>query len=89
MTAFTEIYYDPDPQNTVIEEDREFVSTFFEIPDEVGATLHHLRCPPSHHIVQDFPIENMSPWVLRIVLDRFKKEDKGSHAIMILMCMLI
>jgi DNA-directed RNA polymerase II subunit RPB1 len=59
VTAYTEIYYDPDPQNTIIEDDREFVSTFFEIPDE------------------DFPVENMSPWVLRIVLDRFKKEDKG------------
>lgn len=59
VTALTQIYYDPDPQNSVIEEDREFMQMFFEIPDE------------------DVPIEKLSPWVLRIVLDRFKKEDKG------------
>jgi DNA-directed RNA polymerase II subunit RPB1 len=43
VTAFTEIYYDPDPQNTVIEEDREFVSTFFEIPDEVRFFISYCR----------------------------------------------
>ncbi|CAH8588379.1 unnamed protein product [Schistosoma rodhaini] len=29
----TYIYYDPDPQNTVVEEDREWVSTYYELPD--------------------------------------------------------
>nr|ABA64469.1 DNA-dependent RNA polymerase II largest subunit [Glaucocystis nostochinearum] len=33
VTAATEIYYDPDLQNTVIEEDREFVQCYYEIPD--------------------------------------------------------
>ena len=28
-------------------------------------------------------MENMSPWVLRIVLDRFKKEDKGANCFFI------
>jgi len=34
VTESTEIYYDPDPENTVVEEDREFVQYYFEIPDE-------------------------------------------------------
>ncbi|KAJ0410245.1 hypothetical protein P43SY_002577 [Pythium insidiosum] len=34
VTANTAIYYDPDPTNTVIEEDQEFVATYFEMPDE-------------------------------------------------------
>ncbi|KAL3311730.1 DNA-directed RNA polymerase II subunit RPB1 [Cichlidogyrus casuarinus] len=29
----TFIYYDPDPTNSVIEEDREWVSTYYELPD--------------------------------------------------------
>ena len=34
VTHATEIYYDPDPVDTVIEEDREFVKSYYEIPDE-------------------------------------------------------
>jgi len=34
VTARTEIFYDPDPQNTVVEEDREFVRDYFLMPDE-------------------------------------------------------
>jgi DNA-directed RNA polymerase II subunit RPB1 len=61
VTARTEIYYDPNPEDTVVEEDKEFVKYYFEIPDE------------------DFSLfmDNASPWLLRIVLDRKKKEDKG------------
>ncbi|THD24542.1 DNA-directed RNA polymerase II largest subunit [Fasciola hepatica] len=29
----TYIYYDPDPKNSVVEEDREWVSTYYELPD--------------------------------------------------------
>ncbi len=29
----TSIYYDPDPKNSVVEEDREWVSTYYELPD--------------------------------------------------------
>merc|ERR1719341_2721915 len=29
----TAIYYDPDPQNTVIKEDQEFVNVYYEMPD--------------------------------------------------------
>lgn len=33
MTANTAIYYDPDPQNTVIAEDQEWVNVYYEMPD--------------------------------------------------------
>jgi len=33
VTANTAIYYDPDPKNTVIEEDKEWVNIFYEMPD--------------------------------------------------------
>jgi DNA-directed RNA polymerase II subunit RPB1 len=58
VTESTEIHYDPDPMNTVIEEDREFVSGYFEMPDE------------------EFPIDRLSPWLLRIVLSREMMTDK-------------
>lgn len=33
VTANTAIYYDPDPKNTCISEDEEWVSIFYEMPD--------------------------------------------------------
>ena len=33
VTANTAIYYDPDPQSTVIPEDQEFVNVYYEMPD--------------------------------------------------------
>jgi hypothetical protein len=33
VTANTAIYYDPDPQHTVIAEDQEFVNVYYEMPD--------------------------------------------------------
>ena len=33
VTANTAIYYDPDPQNTVISEDQEWVNVYYEMPD--------------------------------------------------------
>lgn len=60
VTASTEIFYDPDPAATVIEDDREFVEAFFAIPDEdVEAN-----------------ITRQSPWLLRFELDRAKMLDK-------------
>ena len=60
ITASTEIFYDPDPTATVIEDDRDFVEAFFAIPDEeVEANLHR-----------------QSPWLLRFELDRAKMLDK-------------
>ena len=34
VTANTAIYYDPDPQETVISEDQEWVNTYYEMPDQ-------------------------------------------------------
>lgn len=33
VTANTAIYYDPDPKNTCIEEDQDWVNIFYEMPD--------------------------------------------------------
>ncbi|KAF8315634.1 beta and beta-prime subunits of DNA dependent RNA-polymerase [Clavulina sp. PMI_390] len=60
VTAKTEIIYDPTPDETVIEEDKEFVDAFFAIPDdEVTQNLHR-----------------QSPWLLRLELDRAKMLDR-------------
>ncbi|KAJ8311231.1 hypothetical protein KUTeg_011217 [Tegillarca granosa] len=56
VTANTAIYYDPDPQNTVISEDQEWVNVYYEMPD--------------------FDTSRISPWLLRIELDRKKMTDK-------------
>ncbi|KAF9941472.1 DNA-directed RNA polymerase II subunit rpb1 [Modicella reniformis] len=34
VTAATEIHYDPDPENTNIEEDQDFVTAYYAMPDE-------------------------------------------------------
>ncbi|KAI7903385.1 DNA-directed RNA polymerase II subunit RPB1 [Cokeromyces recurvatus] len=34
ITSVTEIYYDPDPRNTVIEEDADFVDTYYQLEDD-------------------------------------------------------
>ena len=33
VTANTAIYYDPDPMNSVISEDQDWVSIYYEMPD--------------------------------------------------------
>ncbi|TFK28353.1 RNA polymerase II large subunit [Coprinopsis marcescibilis] len=60
VTAAVEIWYDPDPRTTIIEEDEMFVESFFAIPDE--------------EIEQKLPFQ--SPWLLRLVLDRSKMLDR-------------
>ena len=49
----TEIYYDPDVRDTVVEADREFVKDFYDFSDKTDEELRRL-----------------SPWVLRVVLDK-------------------
>ncbi|CAL8094787.1 unnamed protein product [Orchesella dallaii] len=56
VTTNTAIYYDPDPQNTVIAEDQEFVNVYYEMPD--------------------FDPSRISPWLLRIELNRKRMTDK-------------
>jgi len=58
VAAVTEVHYDPDPTDTVIEEDREFVRAYYEMPDE------------------DVDPSRMSPWLLRIELNREMMVDK-------------
>lgn len=61
VTGAVEIHYDPDPTNTLIEEDRDFVESFFAVPDEeVERTL-----------------DRQSPWMLRFILDRGQMLDKN------------
>ncbi|XP_064638126.1 DNA-directed RNA polymerase II subunit RPB1-like [Lineus longissimus] len=56
VVANTAIYYDPDPQNTVISEDQDFVNVYYEMPD--------------------FDASRISPWLLRLELDRKRMTDK-------------
>ncbi|KAJ7507403.1 hypothetical protein B0H11DRAFT_2312920, partial [Mycena galericulata] len=54
MNSTVEIWYDPDPSSTLIEEDVGFVEDFFAIPDEDVESKLHLQ----------------SPWLLRLELNR-------------------
>eukprot|EP00118_Oscarella_pearsei_P007073 m.33460 g.33460 ORF g.33460 m.33460 type:complete len:1731 (+) comp31816_c0_seq4:877-6069(+) len=56
VTSNTAIYYDPDPMNTVILEDQEWVNIYYEMPD--------------------VDVKRLSPWLLRIELDRKRMTDK-------------
>ncbi|KAJ0096958.1 hypothetical protein Patl1_29179 [Pistacia atlantica] len=58
VTAATEVWYDPDPMSTIIDEDVEFVKSYYEMPDEEVAP------------------EKISPWLLRIQLNREMMVDK-------------
>lgn len=61
ITASTEIFYDPNVETTLIEDDRDFVHAFFEIPDpEVEQNIHR-----------------QSPWLLRFELDKRRMVDKA------------
>ncbi|KAG6899798.1 DNA-directed RNA polymerase II subunit rpb1 [Termitomyces sp. T159_Od127] len=60
VTASVEIWYDPDPSTTIIEEDSLFVESFFAIPDEEIESKLHLQ----------------SPWLLRLEMDRAKMIDR-------------
>ncbi|KAG9136952.1 hypothetical protein Leryth_013806 [Lithospermum erythrorhizon] len=58
VTQATEVWYDPDPMSTLIEEDVEFVSSYYEMPDE------------------EIDPNKISPWLLRIELNREMMVDK-------------
>ena len=60
VTAAVEIWYDPNPSATIIEEDSVFVESFFAIPDEEVESKLHLQ----------------SPWLLRLELDQAKMLDR-------------
>ena len=56
VTDNSAIYYDPDPTNTVVREDQDWVSVYYEMPD--------------------FDASRLSPWLLRLELDRKRMTDK-------------
>ncbi|KAF8187975.1 beta and beta-prime subunits of DNA dependent RNA-polymerase [Mycena galopus ATCC 62051] len=60
VTSAVEIWYDPEPTSTFVEDDVGFVEDFFAIPDEEVESKLHLQ----------------SPWVLRLVLNRTKMRGK-------------
>ncbi|KAK7024728.1 hypothetical protein R3P38DRAFT_3356041 [Favolaschia claudopus] len=64
IVSAIEIWYDPDPATTLIEQDEEFVEDFFAIPDEEVEMSLHLH----------------SPWLLRFELNRRKMVGSLSMA---------
>ncbi|KAL2896712.1 DNA-directed RNA polymerase II subunit 1 [Bienertia sinuspersici] len=58
VTHATEVWFDPDPMNTIAEEDVEFVRSYHDMPDE------------------EISPEKISPWLLRIELNREMMVDK-------------
>ncbi|KAF9521625.1 RNA polymerase Rpb1, domain 7-domain-containing protein, partial [Crepidotus variabilis] len=60
VTDAIEIWYDPNPTFSIIEEDSVFVKSFFAIPDKEIESKLHLQ----------------SPWLLRLKLDRSKMIDR-------------
>ena len=56
VTANTAIYYDPNPQSTVVAVDQEWVNVYYEMPD--------------------FDVARISPWLLRVELDRKHMTDR-------------
>ena len=60
VTVASEIYYDPDPTTTVIPEDEEIIQLHFSLMDSETEKA----------------IENQSPWLLRLELDRAAMNDK-------------
>ena len=56
VTANTAIYYDPNPQRTIIRCDQDFVNVYYEMPD--------------------FDTSKISPWLLRMELDRKRMTDR-------------
>ena len=54
IVSLSEIYYDPDIRNTIITEDKEYIKDHLDFIMKENETIQ----------------ENVSPWVLRIVLDK-------------------
>ncbi|CAG8480442.1 9889_t:CDS:2 [Paraglomus brasilianum] len=64
VTQRTEIWYDPDPKTTIIEEDKEFVDLYYEMENETqGGEEGQLAA-------------SLSPWLLRFELDHSVMLDK-------------
>lgn len=77
MTANTAIYYDPDPQNTVIAEDQEWVNVYYEMPDfdvsKISAWLLRIELDRKRLTDKKLTMEQISEkitagelWLLRV-----------------------
>ncbi|TRM63029.1 hypothetical protein BD626DRAFT_497365 [Schizophyllum amplum] len=64
VTAAVEVWYDPDQRNSVIEEDQEMISSFWDIVDADPASGEYEK------------YQRQSSWLLRLVLDRFQMIDR-------------
>lgn len=64
VTVRTGIYYDPDPQKTIIEEDEEMVDIDFKLKHSDNMKIKDI-------------LFNFSPWILRIELDSNALIDKN------------
>ncbi|KAG1152753.1 hypothetical protein G6F37_000401 [Rhizopus arrhizus] len=62
LTSVAEIYYDPDPRQTVISEDADFVETYYSLEDDNSPF-----------------VTRVSPWLLRLELNRAMMVDKGIY----------
>ncbi|CEI98631.1 Putative DNA-directed RNA polymerase (Fragment) [Rhizopus microsporus] len=62
LTSVAEIYYDPDPRQTVIAEDVDFVETYYSLEDDNSPF-----------------VTRVSPWLLRLELNRAMMVDKGIY----------
>ncbi|SCU92024.1 LADA_0F13740g1_1 [Lachancea dasiensis] len=60
ITVASEIYYDPDPRATVIDDDEEIIQLHFSLMDEET----------------EQSLDHQSPWLLRLELDRAAMNDK-------------
>eukprot|EP00762_Andalucia_godoyi_P007867 ANDGO_01232.mRNA.1 DNA-directed RNA polymerase II subunit 1 len=64
VIATTQVWYDPDPEETIVEEDRGFMSEWFEMARLGGKQDMISR------------LRNGTPWMYRLVLDRAMMLDK-------------
>ncbi|QLG73399.1 hypothetical protein HG535_0E04830 [Zygotorulaspora mrakii] len=60
VTVASEIYYDPDPRSTVIQDDEEIIQLHFSLLDDET----------------EKSLDQQSPWLLRLELDRAAMNDK-------------
>jgi DNA-directed RNA polymerase II subunit RPB1 len=65
LTMRSEIWYDPDPAHTIIEEDSEMADSYWEMEYGLGDEGSDHRNPPPH----------VSPWLLRLQLDYRRMMD--------------
>ncbi|KAK0440787.1 DNA-directed RNA polymerase II, subunit 1 [Armillaria borealis] len=71
ITAAVEIWYDPDPSSTIIEEDSVFVESFFAIPDEESPWLLRLELDRAKMIDRNL----LMPYTDLFLIIRCRDED--------------